>query len=59
MLLRPGHLTLEELQAIHVGVDGRTQPLVMDPQALPSVQASAAVVRRAAEGSEPVYGAPR
>ena len=56
MLLRPGHLTLGELQAIHAGADGRTQPLVMDPQALPSVQASAAVVRRAAEGSEPVYG---
>ena len=56
MLLRPGHLTLDELQAIHVGADGRTQPLVMDPQALPSVLASAAVVRRAAEGSEPVYG---
>ena len=56
MLLRPGRLTLDELQAIHAGADGKTQPLVMDPQALPSVQASAAVVRRAAEGSEPVYG---
>ena len=52
MLLRPGRLTLDELQAIHAG----GQPLVMDPQALPSIQASAAVVRRAAEGSEPVYG---
>ncbi len=52
MLLRPGQLTLDELQAIHAG----GQPLVMDPQALPAIQASAAVVRRAAEGSEPVYG---
>ncbi len=52
MLLRPGHITLDELQAIHAGC----QSLVMDPQALPSVLASAAVVRRAAEGSEPVYG---
>ena len=52
MLLRPGQLTLEELQAIHAG----GQPLVIDPQALPGIQASAAVVRRAAEGSEPVYG---
>jgi histidine ammonia-lyase len=55
MLLRPGHLTLDELQAIHAG----GQPLhklVMDPQALPGIQASAAVVRRAAEGSAAVYG---
>jgi histidine ammonia-lyase len=52
MLLRPGHLTLEELQAIHAG----GQPLVMDPQALPAVRASAAVVQAAAAGSEPVYG---
>ena len=52
MLLRPGQLTLDELQAIHAG----GQPLVMDPQALPAIQASAAVVRRAAVGSEPVYG---
>jgi len=52
MLLRPGHLSLDELRAIHQG----GQPLVMDPQALPGVQASAAVVRRAAEGHAPVYG---
>jgi histidine ammonia-lyase len=52
MLLRPGQLTLDELQAIHAG----GQPLVMDPQALPAIEASAAVVRRAAEGDAPVYG---
>ncbi|MBE0550515.1 MAG: histidine ammonia-lyase [Rubrivivax sp.] len=52
MLIRPGQLTLEELQAIHAG----GQPLVMDPQALPTIEASAAVVRRAAEGDAPVYG---
>jgi histidine ammonia-lyase len=52
MLLRPGAMTLDELQAIHAG----GQPLVMDPQALPAVQASAAVVRRAAEGDAAVYG---
>ncbi len=52
MLLRPGLLTLEELHAIHAG----GQPLVMDPQALPAIQASADVVRRAAEGTAPVYG---
>lgn len=52
MLLRPGQLTLDELQAIHAG----GQPLVMDPSALPGVLASAAVVRRAAEGDAAVYG---
>ena len=52
MLLRPARLTLEELQAIHAG----GQPLVMDPLALPAIEASAAVVRAAAEGSAPVYG---
>ena len=55
MLLRPGQWTLGELQATHAA-DDRPQPLVMDPQALHAIQASASVVRRAAEGSEPVYG---
>jgi histidine ammonia-lyase len=52
MLLRPGRLSLEELQAIHAG----GQPLVMDPQALPGILASAAVVQRAAAADAPVYG---
>ncbi|MDP1650564.1 MAG: histidine ammonia-lyase [Rubrivivax sp.] len=52
MLIRPGQLTLEELQSLHAG----GQPLVMYPQALPAIEASAAVVRRAAEGDAPVYG---
>ncbi len=56
MLLRPGHLTLDELQAIHGGSGGQHQPLLMDPQAMPGILASAAVVRRAAEGDAPVYG---
>jgi histidine ammonia-lyase len=56
MLLRPGRLTLEELQAIHAGAEGRNQPLVMDPQALPGILASAEVVQRAAAGDAPVYG---
>ena len=58
MLLRPGLLTLDELQAIHGGAEVavRPQPLVIDPQALPGILASAAVVRRAAEGDAPVYG---
>ncbi len=52
MLLRPGQLSLEELQAIHAG----GQPLEMDPAAWPAVLASAAVVQRAAAGDAPVYG---
>ena len=52
LLLRPGHLTLVELQAIHAGL----QPLRVDPAALPGIEASAAVVRRAAEGAVAVYG---
>ena len=60
MLLRPGQLTLDELQAIH-GLDPslgheRPQRLLMDPAALPAIQASADVVRRAAEGTAAVYG---
>jgi histidine ammonia-lyase len=50
--LPPGGLTLELLQAIHAG--GAT--LQLDPQALDGIRASAAVVRRAAEGDAPVYG---
>jgi histidine ammonia-lyase len=56
MLLRPGELTLEQLQALHGLHETRPQPLVMDPRALPAIQASAALVQRAAAGSAPVYG---
>ncbi len=52
MLIRPGRLTLEELQAIHAG----GQALVLDPQALPAIEASAACVQAAAAGDAPVYG---
>jgi len=52
MLLRPGHLGLDELQAIHAG----GHRLHIDPQALPAVQASAALVQAAADGDAPVYG---
>jgi histidine ammonia-lyase len=52
ILLQPGALGLEDLQAIHAGVN----PLRVDPAALPAVAASAALVQRAAAGIEPVYG---
>jgi histidine ammonia-lyase len=52
MALRPGHLALDELQAIHAG----TQRLALDPAAWRAVQASAAIVARAAAGDSAVYG---
>ena len=55
MLLRPGKLSLAELQGIHAGAQPLVK-LVMDPQALPGMLASAAVVRAAAEGDAAVYG---
>jgi len=52
LTMRPGRLTLEELQAIHAG--GR--PLAIDAAAHAAIAASAAVVQRAARGSAAVYG---
>jgi histidine ammonia-lyase len=51
-ILKPGQLTLDELLAIHRG----GVQLQLDPSAAPVIAASAAVVRRAAEGDAPVYG---
>jgi histidine ammonia-lyase len=51
MKLRPGALTLDELQAIHGGV-----ALTVDDAARGAVRSSAAVVQRAARGDAPVYG---
>src|SRR5882724_11555432 len=52
MELAPGALTLEQLQALHAG-----GPVVsIAPHASAGIAASAAVVRRAAEGDAAVYG---
>ena len=51
--LRPGQLSLEDLQAIHAG---RAGLLTIEPSAWAAVDASAAVVQRAAAGDAPVYG---
>ncbi len=57
LLLRPGHLTLDELLGIHGGPrPAGLTALSLDPQALPGIEASATVVRRAAEGNVAVYG---
>src|SRR5687767_8737278 len=50
--LKPGKLTLDDVQAIHSG----TQRLAIDPAAYEAIRASAALVQRAAQGDTPVYG---
>jgi histidine ammonia-lyase len=50
--LVPGKLTIDELQLIHAG----KRSLVLSPQAMPSILASADTVHRAAIGDAPVYG---
>jgi len=52
MLIHPGRLTLDALQAIHAG----GQRLELDAEALPAIRASAALVQAAAAGEAPVYG---
>ena len=52
MLLKPGSLTLDDLQALHRG----GERLELDPVAMPAIEASAAVVQQAAAGQAPVYG---
>jgi histidine ammonia-lyase len=52
MELKPGALTLDELQAIHAG----GVSLSIDAAARSAIRASADVVQRAARGTEPVYG---
>jgi histidine ammonia-lyase len=51
-LLRPGAARLSELERIY---RGESEPR-LDPDCRPAVEAAAAIVERAAEGSEPVYG---
>ena len=52
MNIRPGHLGLEQLQAVHRG----GVALQLDASAQAAITASAAIVQRAAEGKAPVYG---
>ena len=52
MLIQPGQLTLEQLQAIHVGIEHLTLP----DSAREVIRASARVVQAAADGDAPVYG---
>jgi histidine ammonia-lyase len=50
--IKPGALALEDLQAIHAG----GVALALDPSSAASIDASAAVVQRAARGDAAVYG---
>jgi histidine ammonia-lyase len=52
MILKPGGLGLDDLRALHTG----GLQIGLDPAALPAIEASAAVVQRAAAGEAPVYG---
>ncbi len=51
-LLRPGHVTLAELEVIYRGHDA----VRLDPATKPAIAAAAAVVARAAAGNAAVYG---
>jgi histidine ammonia-lyase len=52
LVLQPGALSLDDLQAIHAG----GVSIAIDPAADAAIAAGAAVVRRAAEGDAAVYG---
>jgi histidine ammonia-lyase len=52
LVLRPGALTLDDIQAIHAG----GVSVAIDESADSAIAAGAAVVRRAAEGDAAVYG---
>ena len=52
LAVKPGGLTLDDLQILHVG----GVELCLDPSAWGDIAASAAVVRRAAQGDAAVYG---
>ena len=53
LTLKPGALSLDDLQAIHAG---RADALALDTAARTAIRASAEVVQRAARGDAPVYG---
>lgn len=50
--IKPGHLSLEQLQAIHASV----RTLTLDPTCRRQIRASQRVVQDAADGQAPVYG---
>jgi histidine ammonia-lyase len=51
-LVEPGHLTLDQLQAIHAGV----QQVAFPASAYAAIDASQRLVQAAADGDAPVYG---
>ncbi|MEY3447117.1 MAG: histidine ammonia-lyase, partial [Pseudomonadota bacterium] len=52
LTIQPGHLTLDQLHAIHAGV----VQLALPESSRATIRASQQVVQRAADGDAPVYG---
>ena len=52
MKIQPGRLGLAQLRDIHCS----QQPVAIDESALPGIRASAALVQKAAQGGDAVYG---
>lgn len=51
IMAAPGRVSLDELARVYAGA-----PLALDPAYWPDVEAAAAIVAKAAQGAEPVYG---
>ena len=52
MIITPGHITLAQMRQLH----STPTQVTLDPAALPGTAASAALVQRAAQGGDAVYG---
>ena len=52
MIITPGHITLAQMRQLH----STPTQVTLDPAALPGIAASAALVQRAAQGGDAVYG---
>ena len=52
MIITPGHITLAQMRQLHA----IPTPIELDPTALPGIAASAALVQKAAQGGDAVYG---
>ena len=52
LIITPGHITLAQMRQLH----STPTQVTLDPAALPGIAASAALVQRAAQGGDAVYG---
>lgn len=51
-ILKPGHVSLAELEKLYRG----NEPVALDPECHHAIEASAAILAKAAKSDEPVYG---